>query len=120
MKTNTAKNWLSRAACFGMPVAIFFPEQHDTEKVRKAKAICAQCPVSDDCLEEALATPQEDDLFGIYAGTSPKARRRLRGERKEPAGSTVLVFDRVTGKYRRVAQAAGKSASIRLAEPPIE
>ena len=36
--------------------------------------MCAQCPVTEECLSYALA---EEDTVGIWAGTSAVQRRRL-------------------------------------------
>jgi WhiB family redox-sensing transcriptional regulator len=41
----------------------------------KAKAVCANCPVSRPCLEMALADPH---IEGVWGGTSDKDRRRIR------------------------------------------
>lgn len=40
-----------------------------------AKAICAACPVRDECLEHALRV---NEKHGIWGGTTEKERRRLR------------------------------------------
>ena len=44
-----------------------------------AKAVCAACPVTQECLEYAL--DHRPQLLGIWAGTSEKTRRALRRER---------------------------------------
>jgi len=54
--------------------------------IEKAKAICAACPVMDDCLSYALETNQRS---GIWGGTTEKERKSLRrkwlAERRRPA-----------------------------------
>lgn len=71
----TKPAWHYDAACVGSDVEIFFPTRGDGPGVRKAKAICAGCPVIDDCLDEALRLGERD---GIRAGLTPKERRPLR------------------------------------------
>jgi WhiB family transcriptional regulator, redox-sensing transcriptional regulator len=44
----------------------------------QARAICAQCEVQGECLEFALRHPEETE-FGVWGGTTPGQRRRLRG-----------------------------------------
>ena len=45
------------------------------EQIEAAQRICAACPVSEECLEFALATNQE---AGIWGGTTEEERRKLR------------------------------------------
>jgi WhiB family redox-sensing transcriptional regulator len=47
--------------------------------MRDAKALCAVCPVSADCLTYALP---EARLMGVWGGTSERERRRIRKSRK--------------------------------------
>lgn len=110
--------WRRRAACVGLPVALFFPERDETGSLAKARQICAGCPVKAECLEMALEQNEENDIVGIFAGTSARTRRRLRHERAN--GPVVLEWNRFKGKWIQTSSASGKSASIRLAEPPIE
>lgn len=71
-------DWHLDAACRGMDPAIFFPERG--KSIRKARAVCAQCPVQTECLDFAVETPLGDD-FGIWGGTSERQRRPMRRER---------------------------------------
>lgn len=48
---------------------------------KQAKAICAQCPVEEPCLEYALA---DWTLLGIWGGTTPKEREKIRRARAAP------------------------------------
>lgn len=97
--------WASDAACRGMDVAVFFPDTNTG--IAQAKAICKRCPVIDDCLEDALATPRDDDI-GIRAGTTQSKRRRIREERAQAADVPLdldayepipLRWDRQTRRY---------------------
>lgn len=69
-------DWRDRAACAGQPHALFFPTGEGTERAaEQAKAICAVCPVTDECLEYALETNQ---VSGIWGGTTESERKSLR------------------------------------------
>lgn len=70
-------DWQSRAACLGMDPGIFFPVT-DAE-ADEVKAICARCPVAEECLEFALDTRQHD---GVWGGLTEAERRRLRRRRR--------------------------------------
>lgn len=63
------------ALCTQTDPELFFPEQSQSNKV--AKSICAKCPISLDCLEDALNLIPEED-FGIWGGTSARERSVLR------------------------------------------
>ena len=76
LTTDLVADWKSRAACAGYPNDLFFPIGDVNEgTIEKAKAICAVCPVTDDCLQYALETNQRN---GIWAGTTEEERRSLR------------------------------------------
>jgi WhiB family redox-sensing transcriptional regulator len=62
--------WQARAACIGLGPDLFFPERG--ELTADARAVCARCPVSAECREYALSTAEK---FGIWGGTSERARR---------------------------------------------
>lgn len=70
-------DWHLDAACRGMNPDLFFPERGGS--ARRAKAVCASCPVQADCLEWALDIGAR---FGIWGGLSEKARRRVRADRR--------------------------------------
>ncbi len=72
--------WRVDAACRDLDVDVFFPEpEGDTGP---AKAVCAGCPVREECLEFALASRQDD---GVWGGLDEHERRRLRRRRQEAA-----------------------------------
>lgn len=72
--------WRDHAACKGMDLGLFFPERGEPYSViRQTKKICFGCPVMLECLEMILNT--ENDNFGIFGGTTPKERRKIRSER---------------------------------------
>ena len=69
------QGWRDRAACQDEDPALFFPEDGDVIAIRKARAICAGCPVRVQCLESAMATPE---LWGVWGGKSERQRRGMR------------------------------------------
>ncbi len=72
----TVTPWREAAACLDAPDDVtFFPDREDVEAIGKAKAICATCPVADECLTWAIESNQPD---GIWGGHTPKERRTLR------------------------------------------
>lgn len=72
----THEPWTSRAACADAPKDLFFPPEggFSVTLYAQAKAICACCPVAEDCLTYALTN---DITHGIWGGTLKGTRRRL-------------------------------------------
>jgi WhiB family redox-sensing transcriptional regulator len=67
--------WRDRAACRAVVTADYDPFFADTpELVDAALAICAGCPVSGECLAFAVATGQQD---GIWGGRTQEELRQL-------------------------------------------
>jgi WhiB family redox-sensing transcriptional regulator len=96
--------WLDQAACRGHDPERFFPESGEQTKAAEAKAICASCQVRDHCLELAVrAAGGLDQDHGVFGGTLPAERSRLRGNRF-PAPS-------VYRERRELAEAAHALAS---------
>ena len=69
--------WQRDAACAELDPDIFFPERGGSSKA--ARAVCARCPVVEDCLTYALENREE---YGIWGGTSERERRGLRRHRR--------------------------------------
>lgn len=72
----TESGWMDDAACRGEPPDDWFPEGSEWERrapTQRAKAVCARCPVAQDCLDYAMA----NHLVGIWGGRDDKERRRL-------------------------------------------
>ena len=68
--------WKTKAACAGISFPLFFPNpETPLSQVEKAKAVCASCPVAEECLEYALETNQ---VSGIWGGTTEDERKSLR------------------------------------------
>ena len=79
--------WRLEAACRGMPTGWWFPERPPTgpmiANMRKAKAICATCPVQVECLDDG-----RDELYGIWGGLVTRKRNRTQGPGEAPGGHT--------------------------------
>jgi WhiB family redox-sensing transcriptional regulator len=68
--------WREGAACVALNDEIsFFPDPEDVGAISKAKAVCATCPVSDECLTWAIETNQTE---GIWGGHTARERRGIR------------------------------------------
>jgi len=67
--------WQDRAACVGMDSRIFLSGV--TSRVNIAKAVCASCPVIQECL--AFAIRNEDFEPHVYGGMTGVERKRLAG-----------------------------------------
>jgi WhiB family transcriptional regulator, redox-sensing transcriptional regulator len=69
------RTWTNDAACVNEPDPdLFHPLPDQTEESRAAKAICARCPVSELCLDEALDL---NDRYGVRGGLTETERLAL-------------------------------------------
>jgi WhiB family transcriptional regulator, redox-sensing transcriptional regulator len=83
--------WVAAARCIGEEPELFFPvgtTRPAMEQAERAKAICRDCPVIDECLEWSLATAQD---AGVWGGLSEEERRDIRRARRRRASSLVAV-----------------------------
>ncbi len=64
--------WYDDAACQGVDTELFYPEVGGSSGA--TRALCDACPVRAECLQVAL----DNDLPGIWGGTSTNQRRLLR------------------------------------------
>jgi len=78
--TSPDTDFFAVAACNGTDTSVFFPVS-DTF-AGEAKAICAACPVADQCLEYAVQTHQPD---GVWGGLTAAERHRLIRRRQKVA-----------------------------------
>lgn len=69
-----ANTWRDRAACLGLDTDMFFP--HPSEDPSAALAVCAACPVREECLTDALKVEPSSKRYGIRGGLTAKARTR--------------------------------------------
>jgi WhiB family transcriptional regulator, redox-sensing transcriptional regulator len=73
-------SWLDQAACQDLPPGRFFPETGEHTKAAEAKQVCATCQVRDQCRDLAVkAAGSLDADHGVFGGTLPAERSRLRG-----------------------------------------
>ena len=77
--------WAERALCAQTDPDTWYPGNH--AQAAAAKRICAACPVRAQCLQYALsgADTWRGITTGIWGGTTPRERSRLRQARKETA-----------------------------------
>ncbi|MFI6642442.1 WhiB family transcriptional regulator [Streptomyces sp. NPDC050504] len=79
--------WLRSAACVRVDPELFFPVGTSgpaLRDTRAAKAVCARCPVAEQCLSWALDTGQ---ATGVWGGTCPEERALLRRAQSRAAAS---------------------------------
>lgn len=65
--------WHAHAACQGLDLEKFFPEERG-QSGKAAKKVCEMCVVRPQCLEHALNTP---GTHGIWGGTTERERRNM-------------------------------------------
>ncbi len=79
-EADESSDWQRRAACRGEHAPAFFPPLHFERKPvrlareRRAKAVCRQCPVIDECLGYALDAREP---HGVWGGLTETERRDL-------------------------------------------
>jgi len=78
VEARNERDWRDLAACKGMDPDIFFLKRDQGGRNGAAKAVCAGCPVSEECLEVGA-----NELSGIWGGLSGRQRREL-GHSKTP------------------------------------
>jgi WhiB family transcriptional regulator, redox-sensing transcriptional regulator len=80
VKEGGRQAWLDQAACRDSDPEQFFPESGEQTKAAEAKAVCDGCQVRDHCLDLAVkAAGGLDADHGVFGGTLPAERSRLRG-----------------------------------------
>jgi WhiB family transcriptional regulator, redox-sensing transcriptional regulator len=73
-----ATEWRAASACLNTDPDVFFPVavgSAASKQVARAMRICAGCTVRQQCLDFAMRSGEKD---GIWGGTTPEERRRLR------------------------------------------
>ena len=70
--------WADEALCIQTDPEAFFPDKGGS--TRAAKKVCANCPVTAECLEYGLT-----ERFGIYGGLSERERRVVIAQQKRAA-----------------------------------
>lgn len=78
--------WQRHAACRGLEAEIFYPPESDSsgddEAAFEAKAVCAACAVSGDCLEYAITVREKE---GVWGGQTAAERVRIIRRRRRAA-----------------------------------
>jgi WhiB family redox-sensing transcriptional regulator len=85
--TGSAMNWRAAGACLTADPDLFFPISSAgpaAQQIARAKTVCAGCDVRRQCLEFAMAN---DQVYGIWGGTTPEDRQRDRRRRRRAAAA---------------------------------
>jgi WhiB family redox-sensing transcriptional regulator len=82
--------WQESANCRGEDLNLFFGDdgERGADRIireRKAKQVCAGCPVMAECLAEALREPAQFGVWGGLSADERAAQRRSILRRKRPA-----------------------------------
>jgi len=64
-------SWKEKANCLGLGDEMFPKRHKDISYISKARKICKECEVREDCLLEALEYPTTD-MHGVWAGLTPR------------------------------------------------
>ncbi|WP_007024286.1 MULTISPECIES: WhiB family transcriptional regulator [Saccharomonospora] len=78
-------DWRHHAACRDEDPELFFPVSDmgpGAQQTARAKAVCARCPVANECLESAIENGLD---HGIFGGTTERERRDLVRARRQRA-----------------------------------
>jgi len=87
--------WRRQAACIATGPATFYPDGGSTvDDITRAKAICASCPVRDDCLQHAL-----DQLEMTWEERRSLRRKRRREERAAAGPMPRRIVDAPVHNY---------------------
>lgn len=75
--------WLEFARCRGLDPELFFPHKGENMKNNPAaRALCAECPVREPCLDYAVDNGVRD---GTWGGHTAKEIQRIRAARRRGA-----------------------------------
>ena len=111
-------DWATSALCADMPAEIF---DATGDRVQTAKAACAQCPVTRQCLRWAVSQEVEDEIWGAR---TPRERRRLSIAfvLESPGGDASVVTDKppsAVAPTPAVAPVGLKSGTLRAPATPV-
>lgn len=71
-------SWMKEGLCLGADSTFFFPPEDSRGTAMQyysiGKEICAECPVSQQCLSMSLLT---GDNYGLWGGKTPRERRAI-------------------------------------------
>lgn len=69
------QHWQEKANCIEQDRDIFFPDRGERQKLKLARAICADCVVQEECLDYAMGNAIK---HGVWGGLSERQRRIIR------------------------------------------
>ncbi|MBO0818319.1 MAG: WhiB family transcriptional regulator [Actinobacteria bacterium] len=81
--------WWTRAACASADPELFFPISYSgpaRRQVAQAKAICARCPIQQECLSYAL---EAGPIQGVWGGLTEEERLRLARRKRRARARAV-------------------------------
>ena len=70
------EGWKRRGSCRNVDMELFFGPDNapmPKEQVERAREVCRQCPVWQDCL---VSSAENDESYGVWAALTPDERRR--------------------------------------------
>ena len=82
-------DWKLRAACLTHSPALFFAKRWESKREtvkreKRAKRVCATCPVREQCLTYALT---RNEKYGIWGGLTEKERTQMRRKMRRDAAT---------------------------------
>jgi WhiB family redox-sensing transcriptional regulator len=80
---------MDQASCLGLEPDMFFPGPW--EDPSPAKAVCAGCPVRQECLSAALARREPDGIWGGLTATERRVDARRRRRRRRTARADAVA-----------------------------
>jgi WhiB family redox-sensing transcriptional regulator len=106
VEARNERDWRDLAACKGMDPDVFFLKRDQGGRNGAAKAICAGCPVSAECLEVGA-----NELSGIWGGLSARQRRQL--------GHSKTDFRMIYREWIRLTDPSQEMAAHDLGVSPV-
>lgn len=103
-------SWRDRAACLPYPTEWWFAPRYDQNE-QKALGICGQCPVRQECLDESMTYPMDQDM-GIRGGRTARQRRRMRNVRNGPTGPRRDAIHKYLLEHKDVPASASEIAEF--------
>lgn len=84
--------WKDRPACEGTDTEDWFNDDDKPTYLNYAtlQRICKGCPVRQQCLDYAL----KHDVFGFWAGTTPRERMKMRTRLKIKCEPVLFYYER--------------------------
>ncbi|WP_017602998.1 WhiB family transcriptional regulator [Nocardiopsis alkaliphila] len=84
-----AWGWQNSAACLGEDLSLFFGPEGERQaerelRERRAKRLCAGCPVRTSCLDHAVSRPEK---YGTWGGLNEEERTSERRRRMRRANA---------------------------------